>query len=491
MIEFPVWSVVVHPTRYPPTSAWPSLTVALPTPTSRFLSTDLSRIRYSLSAISTPVACYKATAGQYLNPRVWPSWRFPDVALWFGEAKVRWFAKYYLARHIGENQFCYAFEDGTEMTLGASFMLNVDMIFDMEGGRVGMAGAECPEHRARATKSAPAATASTGVVTGVPTIRGPTVTGQPSHVQPLVTTPQPPLNTSSLAPPVASVGASKRDSVAHGAEGSPNTTANVTHTISANGVPFIQADTEVASTWSSNLSKEVTSAARDPASSLAPSTTWAARPAAGREPQDFSGHALNAAAPATGTQQPHSTTWVARPATGHEHQDVFPGHVATDTSPAAGDNLHSHSTTRPAIGHEQQDVSPGNAATDTSPAAGGNLHSHSTTWPALGHDQPNAASGHGTTAAGPSGGNPHSRSTTLIAPPAEGHEHQDAFSGRATTAAGPSGGNPHSRSTTLIAPPAEGHEHQDAFSGRATTPAAPVGWKSAVHYLGWTTSGRA
>merc|ERR1719284_1556640 len=491
MIEFPVWSVVVHPTRYPPTSAWPSLTVALPTPTSRFLSTDLSRIRYSLSAISTPVACYKATAGQYLNPRVWPSWRFPDVALWFGEAKVRWFAKYYLARHIRENQFCYAFEDGTEMPLGASFMLNVDMIFDMEGGRVGMAGAECPEHRARATKSAPAATASTGVVTGVPTIRGPTVTGQPSHVQPLVTTPQPPLNTSSLAPPVASVGASKRDSVAHGAQGSPDTTANVTHTISANGVPFIQADTEVASTWSSNLSKEVTSAARDPASSLAPSTTWAARPAAGREPQDFSGHAPNAAAPATGTQQPHSTTWVARPATGHEHQDVFPGHVATDTSPAAGDNLHSHSTTRPALGHDQpnalsghattaaapaietqqphsttwvarpaighehQDVSPGNAATDTSPAAGGNLHSHSTTWPALGHDQPNAASGHG------------------------------------TTAAGPSGGNPHSRSTTLIAPPAEGHEHQDAFSGRATTPAAPVGWKSAVHYLGWTTSGRA
>merc|ERR1712136_617143 len=50
---------------------------------------------------------------------------------------------------------------------------------------------------------------------------------------------------------------------------------------------------------------------------------------------------------------------------------------------------------------------------------------------------------------GPSGGNPHSRSTTLIAPPAEGHEHPNYTSAHARTSAGHA--KPLAASTTTLA----------------------------------------
>jgi len=74
---------------------------------------------------------------------------FPTVKISFEGATLEWHPTEYLYQRRGE--WCYAFEnDGrtTTTTLGASFMLNKDVIFDLAKMRIGMVAAECPQYSA-------------------------------------------------------------------------------------------------------------------------------------------------------------------------------------------------------------------------------------------------------------------------------------------------------------------------------------------------------
>lgn len=76
---------------------------------------------------------------------------FPEIEMWFGSVATKWIPRAYL-HHKGGHNWCYAFMNdgpGASVTLGASWMLHQDIIFDMPSNRLGIVPAKCPEFRNR------------------------------------------------------------------------------------------------------------------------------------------------------------------------------------------------------------------------------------------------------------------------------------------------------------------------------------------------------
>jgi hypothetical protein len=78
---------------------------------------------------------------------------FPTIRWKFGTgSEFLWRPRSYLYLKQGSRTFCLGFEDNGdahETVLGATWMLHSDIIFDIEGRRLGYAEARCPVHRKR------------------------------------------------------------------------------------------------------------------------------------------------------------------------------------------------------------------------------------------------------------------------------------------------------------------------------------------------------
>lgn len=89
--------------------------------------------------------------------------KFPTVEVVFGSVVVKWKPGEYLYRKGGSSSFCYGFQnDGarSSQTFGASWMLDKDIIFDLENKRFGIAAAVCPEYSQRPQHRADKASAA-------------------------------------------------------------------------------------------------------------------------------------------------------------------------------------------------------------------------------------------------------------------------------------------------------------------------------------------
>merc|ERR1712151_843409 len=74
---------------------------------------------------------------------------FPNITVNFEDVSMTWVPASYLYRRGASSLWCNTFKDDgpdTEFTLGAAWMLNHEVMFDMDAGRVGFAPAICPEY---------------------------------------------------------------------------------------------------------------------------------------------------------------------------------------------------------------------------------------------------------------------------------------------------------------------------------------------------------
>merc|ERR1712216_205390 len=77
---------------------------------------------------------------------------FPRVEVIFGDVGILWPPSAYLYRKGESALWCYSFEDDgprAQATLGATFMMHKEVIFDLKAQRVGIAQANCPQYRER------------------------------------------------------------------------------------------------------------------------------------------------------------------------------------------------------------------------------------------------------------------------------------------------------------------------------------------------------
>jgi hypothetical protein len=77
---------------------------------------------------------------------------FPVVDFIFESVKTLWRPEEYMYRKGTSAKWCYGFHDDgarTTTTLGASWMLYKEVVFDLKGRRIGIAPAACPEYKQR------------------------------------------------------------------------------------------------------------------------------------------------------------------------------------------------------------------------------------------------------------------------------------------------------------------------------------------------------
>jgi hypothetical protein len=75
---------------------------------------------------------------------------FPNVTMYLEDATMTWLPEGYLFRKGNGFMWCYSFHDDgqdADTTLGSSWMLGLNVIFDMKQKRVGLAPADCPEYK--------------------------------------------------------------------------------------------------------------------------------------------------------------------------------------------------------------------------------------------------------------------------------------------------------------------------------------------------------
>ncbi|CAK0866354.1 unnamed protein product [Prorocentrum cordatum] len=80
---------------------------------------------------------------------------FPTLRIFFDQdTRVDWHPLEYLQKRDSSGIWCATFlpDDVFQTVLGTSFMLHRDVIFDLDGGRLGFAKADCPEHRRPPTR---------------------------------------------------------------------------------------------------------------------------------------------------------------------------------------------------------------------------------------------------------------------------------------------------------------------------------------------------
>eukprot|EP00929_Paragymnodinium_shiwhaense_P088950 TRINITY_DN49241_c0_g1_i1.p1 TRINITY_DN49241_c0_g1~~TRINITY_DN49241_c0_g1_i1.p1 ORF type:complete len:566 (+),score=132.83 TRINITY_DN49241_c0_g1_i1:76-1773(+) len=88
--------------------------------------------------------CWKVERGDFS--------KFPIIDMVFGSSVVQWKPNEYMSRRAGSSKWCYAFRnDGPKsmQTLGASFMLYKEVIFDLDQKRIGFVPASCPSYKDR------------------------------------------------------------------------------------------------------------------------------------------------------------------------------------------------------------------------------------------------------------------------------------------------------------------------------------------------------
>eukprot|EP00927_Polykrikos_kofoidii_P067818 TRINITY_DN63258_c0_g1_i1.p1 TRINITY_DN63258_c0_g1~~TRINITY_DN63258_c0_g1_i1.p1 ORF type:complete len:519 (-),score=74.72 TRINITY_DN63258_c0_g1_i1:51-1607(-) len=101
--------------------------------------------------------CWKLADGDPYQPGGGIS-LFPSVEVLFESVVVPWHAVGYLFRKTSTTLWCYSFQDDgprAYTTLGASFMLHREVVFDLDAMRVGLAEASCPEFQIRPHKAPP------------------------------------------------------------------------------------------------------------------------------------------------------------------------------------------------------------------------------------------------------------------------------------------------------------------------------------------------
>jgi hypothetical protein len=85
---------------------------------------------------------------------------FPTVEVRIASISTKWGPEAYMYRKGRGTQWCYAFEDDgphASTVLGASFMINKDVVFDLVNRRVGFALANCPQYKDRPAHVPPTA----------------------------------------------------------------------------------------------------------------------------------------------------------------------------------------------------------------------------------------------------------------------------------------------------------------------------------------------
>mmetsp|Transcript_11948 Transcript_11948/g.27926 ORF Transcript_11948/g.27926 Transcript_11948/m.27926 type:complete len:556 (+) Transcript_11948:102-1769(+) len=125
--------------------------------------------------------------------RVGPCWKlsshdigaFPEISFQLGGVQIRWSPSSYLLRHGSwKDHACYAFDDDGQrasIVLGASWMVNRDVLFDFKKKQLILADARCPEHRVRRTCGDTASDARHGSVTSPPRGGPMSATVPPNH----------------------------------------------------------------------------------------------------------------------------------------------------------------------------------------------------------------------------------------------------------------------------------------------------------------------
>eukprot|EP00429_Kryptoperidinium_foliaceum_P008985 CAMPEP_0176013708 /NCGR_PEP_ID=MMETSP0120_2-20121206/6447_1 /TAXON_ID=160619 /ORGANISM="Kryptoperidinium foliaceum, Strain CCMP 1326" /LENGTH=583 /DNA_ID=CAMNT_0017346627 /DNA_START=88 /DNA_END=1836 /DNA_ORIENTATION=+ len=115
--------------------------------------------------------------------------KFPSIAFGFSglDGSVAWEASSYLARVGRTSTWCYSFQDigdDSSVALGASWMLNREVVFDSFQGSLGVASATCPRHPARPDASGidagleVAAAPPGNAASGTAVVSPPTATGE-------------------------------------------------------------------------------------------------------------------------------------------------------------------------------------------------------------------------------------------------------------------------------------------------------------------------
>lgn len=100
------------------------------------------------------IESFAPSATQRTNSRCWEtseSQALPPVTFTFGSVSVEWSADEYLYSSKSGLK-CFAFADSgsaTETILGASFMINKNVVFDLHQERLGIAPSQCPVNKNR------------------------------------------------------------------------------------------------------------------------------------------------------------------------------------------------------------------------------------------------------------------------------------------------------------------------------------------------------
>eukprot|EP00440_Ansanella_granifera_P050411 gb/GFBE01054635.1/.p1 GENE.gb/GFBE01054635.1/~~gb/GFBE01054635.1/.p1 ORF type:complete len:676 (+),score=110.54 gb/GFBE01054635.1/:1-2028(+) len=121
--------------------------------------------------------------------------QFPNIVVVFGNVETQWVPRAYLYRKGSGSSYCYGFQDdgpSAGTVLGSVWMIHQEIVFDMENSQVGIAQANCPEHKDRPSH-----------VVQVTTTREPEATTlAETTLQPSTTSPPPPTLPPTLPPTI-------------------------------------------------------------------------------------------------------------------------------------------------------------------------------------------------------------------------------------------------------------------------------------------------
>eukprot|EP00397_Hematodinium_sp_SG-2012_P031889 GEMP01033898.1.p1 GENE.GEMP01033898.1~~GEMP01033898.1.p1 ORF type:complete len:466 (+),score=110.75 GEMP01033898.1:616-2013(+) len=117
---------------------------------------------------------------------------FPTLRLTFGKLVTNWFPHSYLYPAGSTKKYCYGFEDNGHhagTVLGATWMIDHELVFDISKGRIGIADVTCPRYASRpnpptASDFAGETPAPAPVPTPAPT-SAPTAPAKPSETRPV------------------------------------------------------------------------------------------------------------------------------------------------------------------------------------------------------------------------------------------------------------------------------------------------------------------
>jgi len=134
-------------------TTWGSTMIDSGTTYTYMRSSNYRSLKTAIESYCTEHGCGGTKHGNCWKLSDGPS-KFPTVTVVFGSVETKWVGKAYLFRKGGGDNYCYSFEDDgptANTVLGATWMIHQEIIFDMERKKVGIANANCPEHKDRPT----------------------------------------------------------------------------------------------------------------------------------------------------------------------------------------------------------------------------------------------------------------------------------------------------------------------------------------------------